>query len=67
MQKTPVGNGGKLHLDKALNEVSRKFSLYMAQVNRWTEEQRKKHPEWADELDELKKRTEKDMDIIETK
>lgn len=58
---------GKLRFAEALDEVCGEYSLYMTRVNRWSAEQRKKHPEWAKELDELKEITEKDMDIIEIK
>lgn len=57
----------KLRFIKALDEVSLEYSTYITRVSRWTEEQRKAHPEWAKELDELKELTEKDRDTFEIK
>lgn len=43
----------KIHFAAALDEVCRDYSLYRTRVDRWTEAQRKTHPEWGSELDEL--------------
>ncbi|MBP5243083.1 MAG: hypothetical protein J6Z36_05280 [Clostridia bacterium] len=55
----------KLHFSELLTEGDRQFSQYMTAVNRWISEQRQKHPEWSSELDDLKARAEKDLNIIE--
>ena len=43
----------KLGFLKALNGLSREYSAYMTTVARWMEEQRKKNPQLAVELDNL--------------
>ena len=44
---------GKLKFDKALTELSFEYSCYMTTVARWMEDQRKKNPQFAVDLDEL--------------
>ena len=55
----------KLHFQKTFEEVSLDYSLYMTRVNRWADEQKKLHPEWADELEKLSLLTGNDTEIIE--
>ncbi len=43
----------KLQFDRALTELSLEYSAYMTTVGRWMDEQRKKAPQLAVELDAL--------------
>ena len=43
----------KLQFDRALTELSGEYSAYMTTVARWMEEQRKRNPQLAVELDNL--------------
>lgn len=54
----------KLHFAKALDEVSRDYSLYMTRVKRWAAAQEEKHPEWKQDLQELKEIRGSDEEII---
>ena len=54
----------KLKFTQALDEVCLDYSAYMTKVNRWAEEQLKKHPEWSEELSVLQAITGSDTEEI---
>ena len=43
----------KLQFDKAFTDLSREYSAYMTTLGRWMDQQRKKYPQFAVDLDNL--------------
>ena len=50
----------KLRFDKMLTEVSREYSAYMTETNRWMAQMRERRPEMKGALDELQEK----LDIV---
>ena len=50
----------KLGFDKMLTEVSREYSAYMTETNRWMAQMRERRPEMKGALDELQEK----LDIV---